>query len=606
MVREAREFHYGYCKHRDVQYDPSNVGIFEEVYFFREMKTEVLKIVLPIQEFNSEADIRMFQAGLELGLKKYFKGNPGHIHIQSYREFNQHTDKFDRFLLLFDTIPGGTGYLEQLFDHQEFTLLLQRSYEAIRDCSCQLEGHDGCYKCIYSYGNQYNRDDLSRERAEKWFAKIVEKTEEWVKNDHGLTSITNSGKIEESELEERFIKLLSVYAEQEDGFSFTEKRESGTIFYEIKISKNDIDAVYWIRPQVVLGPKDGIAYSTRTDFLIVCGSYRYDGQEYQDRIKKIAVYLDGYQYHASEEHNVFERDINIRKAIVDQPEYSTWTLTWEDLNLFQKQLEGDKLAMDEITQKYKSDFLPHYTKLLQTINVEDRVNYALASNNVDRILFALTHPISIWNKSWFYYLGSWTNKFLEPSFNPKQLDLIVANKLTQDSYIRENRVKDFNALVPVQYNYTYSFGEWKIWVNMGKQQIIHLANNASFEHIDKAQWQFYWSLFNVFQSSDVAVLNNEQAENKSSAGWKSEVLEMYDSYLHPLIDQAIAKGFINQTNSDYLDSWLDDDGNVLADADFILPSLKIVINPSSQESEKILQVAGFTIYNPEEINTIKL
>lgn len=606
LVREAREFHYGYCKHRDVQYDPSNVGIFEEVYFFREMKTEVLKIVLPIQEFNSEADIRMFQAGLELGLKKYFKGNPGHIHIQSYREFNQHTDKFDRFLLLFDTIPGGTGYLEQLFDHQEFTLLLQRSYEAIRDCSCQLEGHDGCYKCIYSYGNQYNRDDLSRERAEKWFAKIVEKTEEWVKNDHGLTSITNSGKIEESELEERFIKLLSVYAEQEDGFSFTEKRESGTIFYEIKISKNDIDAVYWIRPQVVLGPKDGIAYSTRTDFLIVCGSYRYEGQEYQDRIKKIAVYLDGYQYHASEEHNVFERDINIRKAIVDQPEYSTWTLTWEDLNLFQKQLEGDKLAIDEITQKYKSDFLPHYTKLLQTINVEDRVNYALASNNVDRILFALTHPVSIWNKSWFYYLGSWTNKFLEPSFNPEQLDLIVANKLTQDSYIRENRVKDFNALVPVQYNYTYSFGEWKIWVNMGKQQIIHLANNASFEHIDKAQWQFYWSLFNVFQSSDVAVLNNEQAENKSSAEWKSEVLEMYDSYLHLLIDQAIAKGFINQTNSDYLDSWLDDDGNVLADADFILPSLKIVINPSSQESEKILQKSGFTIYNPEEINTIKL
>ena len=274
--------------------------------------------------------------------------------------------------------------------------------------------------------------------------------------------------------------------------------------------------------------------------------------------------------------------------------------------LFQKQLEGDKLAIDEITQKYKSDFLPHYTKLLQTINVEDRINYALASNNVDRILFALTHPVSIWNKSWFYYLGSWTNKFLEPSFNPEQLDLIVANKLTQDSYIRENRVKDFNALVPVQYNYTYSFGEWKIWVNMGKQQIIHLANNASFEHIDKAQWQFYWSLFNVFQSSDVAVLNNEQTENKSSAEWKSEVLEMYDSYLHPLIDQAIAKGFINQTNSDYLDSWLDDDGNVLADADFILPSLKIVINPSSQESEKILQKAGFTIYNPEEINTIKL
>ena len=606
LVREAREFHYGYCKHRDIGYNPTNVGVFEEVYFFREMQTEVLKIVLPVQEFNSETDIRMFQAGLELGLKKYFKGNPGHIHIQSYREFNQHTDKFDRFLLLFDTIPGGTGYLEQLFDYEEFTLLLQRGYEAIRDCSCQLTGHDGCYKCIYSYGNQYNREDLSRSRAERWFAKIVEKTEEWIKNDHGLTSITNSGKIEESELEERFIKLLSIYAEYHEGYSLAEKRESGTIFYELKISKNDIDAVYWIRPQVVLGPKDGIAYSTRTDFLIVCGSYRYQGQEYQDRIKKVAVYLDGYQYHASEEHNVFERDINIRKAIVDQPEFTTWTLTWEDLNLFQKQLEGDKSAADEIAQKFKSDFLPHYSKFLQKITIEERINYALAQNNVDRILFAMVYPTSIWTKSWFYYLGTWTNNFLEPSFNPEKMDLVFRNQLTQGNFIKENRVKDFNALVPVQYDYTYSFIEWKIWVNIGKQQIIHLVNNDSFEGIDKAQWQYYWSLFNLFQSSDDVDLNDGQTENEYSTPWENEVLEMYDSYLHTLINQAIAKGFINQTNSDYLDSWLDDDGNVLADADFILPCLKIVINPSSQESRKILQKAGFTIYNPDEINTIKL
>lgn len=607
LVKEVRDFHYGYCKHRDVRYDPSNNEVFEEVYFFREMKTEVLKILLPVQEFNSEADIRMFQAGLELGLKKYFKGNPGHIRIQSYREYNQHTDKFDRFLLLFDTIPGGTGYLEQLFDHQEFTLLLQRGYEGIRDCSCQLEGHDGCYKCIYSYGNQYNREDLSRSRAEQWFAKIVEKTEDWVKNNHGLTSITNSGKIEESELEERFIKLLSVYAENHEGCSLIEKRESGTVFYEMQIHKNDIDAVYWIRPQVVLGPKDGIAYNTRTDFLMICGSYRYQGQEYRDRIKKIAVYLDGYQYHASEEHNVFERDINIRKAIVNQPEFCTWTLTWEDLNLFQKQLEGDKLVSDEISQKYKSNFLTHYTKLLQTINnVEERVNYALASNNVDRFLFALIHPPSIWNKSWFFYLGSWTEKFLEPSFNPEQFDLIVENKLTLDSYIRENRVKDFNALVPVQYDYTYSFAEWKIWVNIGKQQIIHLANDASFEHIDKVQWQFYWSLFNLFQSADVVIPDNKEIENDFSAEWKSEILEMYDVYLHPLIDQAIIKNLVKKENSDYLDSWLDNDGNVLADADFILQSIKIAINPSSQESEKILQDAGFTIYKPEEINSIKL
>ncbi len=161
--------------------------------FFREMHTEILKIILPVQEFNTEADIRMFQAGLELGLKRYFKGNPGHIRVLSYREFNQQTDKFDRFLLLYDTIPGGTGYLKQLFAHEEFSLLLRESYEAIRDCACQLDGHDGCYKCIYSYGNQYNRADLSRRKAEEWFERIYRNSEQWIKNDHGLGSLTNSG-----------------------------------------------------------------------------------------------------------------------------------------------------------------------------------------------------------------------------------------------------------------------------------------------------------------------------------------------------------------------------------------------------------------------------
>lgn len=202
LAKESKDYHYGYCKHRDIKYKPGETDeVFEEIYFFREMHTEVLKMVLPVQEFNTEADVRMFQAGLEIGLKQYFRGNPQHLRVLPYREYNQKTDKFDRFLLLYDTIPGGTGYLEQLFNQEEFTLLLKLSYETIRDCTCQLDGYDGCYKCIYSYGNQYQREDLSRKRAEEWFAKIYSKTEEWVPYSTGLTSVTNTGKIEESELE---------------------------------------------------------------------------------------------------------------------------------------------------------------------------------------------------------------------------------------------------------------------------------------------------------------------------------------------------------------------------------------------------------------------
>ena len=605
LVKEARDFHYGFCKHRDVRYVSGEQGVFEEIYFFREMKTEVLKIVLPIQEFNSETDIRMFHAGLELGLKKYFKGNPGHIHIQSYREFNQRTDKFDRFLLMYDTIPGGTGYLEQLFDHKEFTLLLQLSYAAVRDCSCQLEGHDGCYKCIYSYGNQYNREDLSRERAEKWFAKIVEKTEQWEQYHHGLTSITNSGKIEESELEERFIKLLSVYADQTEGVEFKERKDSGTVYYELQLSKGDLDALYWIRPQIVLGPKDGIAYNTRTDFLIVCGKYQYKNQDFTERLKKVAVYLDGYQYHASAEHNVFERDITIRQAIAAQPEYRSWTLTWEDLNLFQKQLEGEIAARDEIAKIFKVNFAEHHNKLLRTVSNEEQVNYAAAANSLERLCSQLLNPIELFAASWFRYLGSWTEKMLEPSFDPTLIHQLLGEGLPGGNYIKDNRVKDFNALVPVGHGYVFGFCQWRILVNIGKAQVFHHLQMQRIQEINKEQWQFFWSLYNLFQSSDTLPAEEVPVEGENHE-WESELYEMYDAALHPVIEKAITAGWITAANAEYLDSWLDTDGNVVADAELILAECKVAISPLSLEAEKALRAGGFKIYSMDELDTIKL
>lgn len=609
LLQEAKDFHYGYCKDRDVTYEPGKNEVFEEVYFFREMPTEILKIVLPVQDFNSETDIRMFQAGLELGLKKYFHGNPSHIRIQSYREFNQNTQKFDQFLLLFDTIPGGTGYLEQLFDHKEFTLLLRLSYEFIRDCGCQLEGHDGCYKCIYSYGNQYNREGLSRERAEKWFAKIYEKTESWERNANGLTTITNSGKIEESELEERFVRLLAIFCEQEEGYTFTEKKDHGTVYYELRIQKGDVDALYWIRPQIVLGPKDGIAYSTRTDFLISCGKFEYKGKSYKEKVKKIALYMDGYQYHASKEHNVFERDINIRKSIVAQPEYSSYTMTWHDLDLFQKQISGELSYEDELALLFRDKFSSNYKKLFGILEPENQKDYSIPQNNFSRLMFSLLFPNSIWSKSWNRLLGSFTESLLKPLFDPNKLSDLINEVLTMDSYIEKNRVKNFDALVSVEHNFTFSFCDWRIWVNTYKGEVYNNLNLKNIVNVDKIEWQQFWTLFNIFQSTEFVTLEKgyTQPHNDSDGtNWKTDILEIYEAYLYPLIIEAIEKGYVDKDSADYLDSWLDDEGNVLADADLILTKAKIAVQPTSDESRNILEQNGFRIFDAEQINTIEL
>ena len=610
QIERAEDFHFGYCKHRKVGYptdENQNQTVFKELYLFREFQTEILKIILPIQEFNNEADIRMFQAGIELGLKKYFKGNPGHIRVLSYKEYNKKTDKFDRFLLLYDTIPGGTGYLEQLFDFKEFSSLLHFSYQSIRDCNCQKDDKDGCYKCIFSYGNQYDRSELSRARAEKWFANICSKTEEWVRNNSGLTSITNSGQIEESELEERFVKLLSTYALKTSGIEFESVKQDGIIHYQLSIQEGDIDALYWIQPQIVLGAKDGLQYNTRTDFLITCGKYEINGKDYRDEIPATAIYLDGYQYHASSEHNVLKRDITIRKAIAQSQHYKVWTLTWRDLDLWEQQINGE-VVTDELSQIFDNYYQDNLARLLRIVKSYNcKVSYAM-SNNMERLLQKLRYPeIDIFKDSWYFYLASWTQVFLSPSFTPDALPLLLTGKLTNDDYLRVNKVNNFDGLLPIEKLPSFAFGKWRIWVNVYEQVVYNnLEINQSLD-IDKMEWNTFWTIFNVFQSS-IFIDHIEQKESEEILpnSLLEELKKYYPDYLWELIRKAINERLITDENADYLDSYVDDTGNLIADAELVLMNAKIVVAPSSMESHKIFAKHGYRIYEIEQINDIKL
>ncbi len=245
----GNKVHYGYCKHKEDVYANRPDAVYEEIFFYREVTTEAMKILLPVQEFNTEAEVKMFLAGIQLGLKKYYRGSPDHIHVAAYKEYNQLSTRFDRYLVLYDSVPGGTGYLEKLFEPSEFNRLLRVAYETIRDCGCQRQGKDGCYRCIFSYGNQYHRDELSRAASEAWFKKIVEKSDQWEKQPDGLGKITNTGQIEESELERRFVRALQNYARRVDAWDWEEVNESGTVSYRLRYSSGDSSFTYQVRPQ---------------------------------------------------------------------------------------------------------------------------------------------------------------------------------------------------------------------------------------------------------------------------------------------------------------------------------------------------------------------
>src|SRR5690606_7039453 len=115
--------------------------------------------------------------------------------------------------------------------------------------------------------------------------------------------------------------------------------DNGIVNYKFKITCEEFAYYYIIRPQYELGPANGVKYNTRADFYISLTCIEKNGIEIKDEdllssVKDIAIYLDGYTYHATEENCRFFDDLKKRKAIVDSNAITTWTLTWSDIEKF--------------------------------------------------------------------------------------------------------------------------------------------------------------------------------------------------------------------------------------------------------------------------------
>ncbi len=609
--QQNHKFHYGYCKHKDHAYDGVTDEVFDEVFFFREIQTEALKILLPVQELNSESEIKMFKAGIELGLKKYFKGNPQHIRLMDYSEYNHTTCKFDKYLVLFDSIPGGTGYLEKLFDAKEFSALLVNAYNDIKDCSCQLEGKDGCYRCIYSYSNQYHQLDLSRRQAEKRFADIVKRCDDWETQTSGLGNLTNQGNIEESELEERFIRSLKKLSIVSQNWEINEVNDDGTISYTLEFEDETKRLAFHIRPQINLGPNEGIEFYTRTDFLIICTECSINGVSVEDlySIPRIAIYLDGYRYHASTEHNRFFNDIEKRIGIRNSPNHLSWTLTWDDIELFDTGLldVGLTNVQDVLETRLKEKSFDKTRKTLLAATKRNDNALKNFGNNFSRMLelFKELGNIKQYEKSVSLYLAFFQEKLFTPSFDPSNIAPAMINN-TMEVYCLKNKTLD--GLIPVRPIEDNSLFKSTTVVNIQKSEVHYTLNAVDNIEIDKSNWNQYWLLFNLYQFFSEWI--SEASNDTSAIDFQIEleqVKSQFPSIYHRFIDKLYSLGEINNEEDEInLYSLLDQEGNVVAEADFIIHGKKLVINPFSEEDAQSFIEGGYEILNEEQLKEIEI
>jgi len=297
--------------------DPDN--FIDCLYLYRELESEAIRIVLPVSSYSAGSEYEAsFASAIQLGLKKYFKGSIDHIKSTVFNEPINEGDARRHYLVIYDTIPGGTGYLKELMrDSNNLLKLLELAFHTLDICSCNSDpSKDGCYQCIFAYRDRRKMPLISRDVAKYMMQGILE-------NRNKLKKIDSLGEIDpnillESELERKFIDTLKVAGKP---WRLSKSQVNEKNGYLLTVGKQEELSLAWrIEPQVNLNEKDGVSVACKPDFIF------WPARE-SSNVKPIALFLDGFEHHF----DIVDDDSRKRLAIVKSNRFIVWTIGWHDL-----------------------------------------------------------------------------------------------------------------------------------------------------------------------------------------------------------------------------------------------------------------------------------
>lgn len=315
--REQGQFHAFDCEKRGND-DPTN--IIDCLYLYREFASEALRILVPYTKSGvDEASVQSFMAAVRIGLKKRFGGKVDHLRMVTQEEKGQDGAASRQYVLLYDSVPGGTGYLHELLANEAKTLIevLRLALIHLAGCSCNTDPEkDGCYRCVYQYRLGRAMALVSRDRARSILEHLVENLDQ-LERVASIADIYINPNFD-SELEARFIESLRRLSGV-GGLPFIKLVQDivqGKSGYLLEVGEQR----YWIEPQVDLGPNDGVKAPCRPDFVL------WPTQSRSQR-RPIAVFCDGWAYHQEST----REDAKKRSALVLSGKFWVWSATWDDV-----------------------------------------------------------------------------------------------------------------------------------------------------------------------------------------------------------------------------------------------------------------------------------
>lgn len=613
----GKDVHTFYCKTRKMQ--AFNNDPFEECLFlYREFATEALRILIPATTMDaSTVRTESFTAAFMLGMKEYF-GNVDHLRATVSEVPVPDADYRKQYLVIYDSVPGGTGYLKQLMNERGSLIdIFERALQKLEHCSCKEDPQkDGCYHCLYAYRQSQNIGNISRNTAIRILKSILSGKD-------NLTPIEKLGNISvnslfDSELERRFVEAIAQMGNENRKVEISKSLINGKEGYILKVN----DSSWEVEPQVTLGPTQGVSVQCKPDFII-----RQIGRS--DKLP-VAIFTDGFIYHKDK----VADDTLKREAIRRSGRYRVWTLSWRDVqSVFQAQ--GDYATPTLAPEK-----MPSGAKMYQPTVGKANVLKPGKMSTFELLMryFDMDDAQALFEAQARGYALS----LLEPSKATNSLAFVDWNDavgkansqihFTEETYVQPGTF--FGTWIPRSSDshfYAYA-GILAASMKADKNApvaVLALLDDRADSRTDKyeQEWNGYWQFFNVmqFNKSFAAVcgtgLDNHAyvalpygqtdtvAEDNapsagSSEGW-GEIREMlFDDTTVKIADALEEKGIAAPEKAGY--ELADDSGEVIAEIELAWINRKIgYMTEEQQAAREKAENAGWTIFiNTDEIDTI--
>ena len=378
-----------------------------------------------------------------------------------------------------------------------------------------------------------------------------------------MGNLSGDGGMEESELEKRFIYALERFVQTDNqtggthSWKFARDNSSYSQQYSLDYDDGTHRISYVILPQYVLNKSKGVEYHTEPDFLIrPVMMQENDGHQWKDvpfgHLRSIAIYMDGYHFHASANHNVFDKDFRKRQSIEASTQYMSFTLSWADMNLFDDPENYD----DSVYLRHSNSILP---KLGQNCWSEQH-------NSMRRLLFLLGNlwqAKKIKDQMLMYIVG------LQPTLST--------------SY----------ALFPAQ-----PWASLTVNIDMANKQLKPVfsvpQNYHSEDGLHETEWQDFWrvyDLISVYQGIETEVPSAQATDDYE------EIASEFDEELHDIVIQLLQAGI--EFNHSAGVGIRNAAGKKIGEAELVSEKHKFVFFPDDEDA---IAEAGYTIYEPENFN----